>query len=42
MEFDEVIQGRRSIRGFLGKPVPRPLIQEVLALALRAPTSLNT
>jgi len=42
MNFDEVIQSRRSIRGYLDKPVPKPLIREVLALAMRAPTSLNT
>lgn len=42
MEFDAVIQGRRSIRGYLKKPVPKALIREVLALAMRAPTSLNT
>ena len=42
MEFDAVVQGRRSIRGFLKRPVPKPLIQELIALALRAPTSLNT
>ena len=42
MEFDAVVQGRRSIRGYLNKPVPRALIEEVLAVAMRAPTSLNT
>lgn len=42
MDFDEVILSRRSIRGYLDKPVPRPLIEEVLALALRAPSSMNT
>jgi len=42
MTFDEVILGRRSIRGFLDKPVPRALIEDVLALAMRAPSSLNT
>jgi nitroreductase len=42
MEFDEVIMGRRSIRGYLDKPVPRELIEEVLALAIRAPSSMNT
>ena len=42
MKFDEVIQHRRSIRGYLKKPVPQALIREVLALAMRAPTSLNT
>ena len=42
MQFDDVIQQRRSIRGYLNKPVPQALIREVLALAMRAPTSLNT
>jgi nitroreductase len=42
MEFDEVVKGRRSIRGYLKKPVPKALIREVLELAMRAPTSLNT
>ena len=40
--FDEVVVGRRSIRGFLDKPVPRALIEDVLRLAMRAPSSLNT
>jgi len=42
MEFDEVIKGRRSIRGYLKKPVPKALVREVLEIAMRAPTSLNT
>ena len=42
MEFDDVVRGRRSIRGFLDKPVPQALIREILELAMRAPTSLNT
>lgn len=42
MNYDEVITGRRSIRGYLDKPVPRQLIEEVLALAMRAPSSMNT
>ena len=42
MEFDDVIMGRRSIRGYLDKPVPRALIEEVLTLAMRAPSSMNT
>ena len=41
-KFDDVIQQRRSIRGYLNKPVPKALIREVLALAMRAPTSMNT
>lgn len=42
MEFDEVILGRRSIRGYKPDAVPRALIEEVLALAIRAPSSMNT
>jgi len=42
MQYEDVVRGRRSIRGYLKKPVPRELIEEVLALAIRAPTSLNT
>lgn len=42
MDFDDVIRGRRSIRGYLKKPVEKALIREVLEIAMRAPTSLNT
>ena len=42
MHFDDVILGRRSIRGYLPTPVPRALIEEVLVLAMRAPSSMNT
>jgi nitroreductase len=40
--YTEVVLGRRSIRGYLDKPVPRALIEEVLGLAMRSPTSMNT
>jgi len=42
MNYDEVVRGRRSIRGFLKKPVPKELVREVIELAMRAPSSLNT
>lgn len=42
MTYDEVVLGRRSIRGFKKEPVPPALIREVLHLAMRAPSSLNT
>ena len=42
MEFDDVIMGRRSIRGYRPDPVPKALIEEILALAMRAPSSMNT
>ncbi len=40
--YAEVVLGRRSIRGYLDKPVPRALIEEVLTLAMRSPSSMNT
>jgi len=42
VEFKDVVMGRRSIRGYQKKPVPEALIREVLEMAIRAPTSLNT
>jgi nitroreductase len=40
--YDEVVLGRRSIRGYLDKPVPKALIREVIEIAMRAPSSMNT
>jgi nitroreductase len=40
--YAEVVLGRRSIRGYLKKPVPRALIEEILTLAMRSPSSMNT
>ena len=40
--YAEVVLGRKSIRGYLDKPVPRALIEEVIGLAIRSPTSMNT
>ena len=42
MRYDDVVLGRRSIRGFKPVPVPKALIREVIELAMRAPSSLNT
>lgn len=42
MEYEEVVLGRRSIRGYKPDPVPRELIEEILGLAMRAPSSMNT
>ena len=42
MNFDEVILGRRSIRGYKPDPVPQELVEEIIALAMRAPSSMNT
>jgi nitroreductase len=42
MQFDDVILGRRSIRGYKPDPVPKALIEEIIGLAMRAPSSMNT
>ena len=42
MQFDDVILGRRSCRGYKPDPVPREVIEEILTLAMRAPSSMNT
>ena len=42
MQYEEVVMGRRSIRGYLPDPVPKSLIKEVISMAIRAPSSLNT
>jgi nitroreductase len=40
--YSEVVNGRRSIRGYKPDPVPKSLIVDILALAMRSPSSLNT
>jgi nitroreductase len=42
MKYDDVVLGRRSIRGYQNKSVPKSLIKEVIEMAMRAPSSLNT
>ena len=42
MKLDQAMQERRSIRGFTKDPVPRALLEEIIALANRAPSSMNT
>lgn len=42
MEFQQLAFERRSIRGYLDKPVPRSLIDEVISVAAQAPSSMNT
>ena len=42
MQFDDVVRGRRSMRGYKPDPVPRALIEEIISLAMRAPLSMNT
>lgn len=42
MELTEAIQQRKSIRGFTSKPVSIDVIKEILSIARRAPSALNT
>ena len=42
MQYHEVINSRRSTRGFLDKPVSVEVLKEVIELAVRAPSSMNT
>ncbi|MCL5041253.1 MAG: nitroreductase [Gammaproteobacteria bacterium] len=42
MNYDEVVNGRRSIRAFKQQQVPQSVLEEVIALATRAPSSMNT
>ncbi len=39
---DHAITSRRSVRAFLPTPVPRQTIEEILAVASRAPSGTNT
>jgi nitroreductase len=41
MTVEEAITGRRCIRAFLPKPVPRETIERILAIAGRAPSGSN-
>lgn len=40
-DLDQTIVERRSVRGFLPKPVPRDVLDEVLGLAQHAPSNCN-
>lgn len=42
MNYDDVVFGRRSIRAFQDKAVPLSVLEEVIELATRAPSSMNT
>jgi nitroreductase len=42
MQYDDVVLGRRSIRGYKPVPVPKELVREVIEMAMRAPSSFNT
>jgi nitroreductase len=42
MKLEKVMRERRSIRGFKDEPVSKVLLEDIIALANRAPSSMNT
>ena len=42
MDFETLVQTRRSVRGYKSDPVPRAVIEEIIAVAKGAPSSMNT
>lgn len=40
--YEDVVRGRRSIRGFTPQVVTKQVVKEILELAMRAPSSHNT
>jgi nitroreductase len=41
MKLTEVIEGRKSIRAFKPDPVPKEIIENILRLAVKAPSAIN-
>jgi len=42
MEYEEIAQDRRSIRGYKTDPIPREILEEIIHIAKHAPSSMNT
>ena len=42
MEFEQVVMGRQSVRGYKKDPVPKEVIADIINVAKRAPSSMNT
>lgn len=42
MEFETLVRTRRSVRGYTRQPVSRQLIDEIIAVAKGAPSSMNS
>lgn len=42
MDFETLVASRRSTRGYKPDPVPLELMQEIISVAKRAPSSMNT
>ena len=42
MDFTQFAKSRKSARGFLAKPVPKELVDDIIETAKWAPSSYNT
>jgi len=42
MNYEEIAQDRRSIRGYKTDPIPREILEEIIHIAKHAPSSMNT
>jgi predicted oxidoreductase (fatty acid repression mutant protein) len=42
MDFETLVQTRKSVRGFTKEPVARAVIEDIIEVAKRAPSSMNT
>jgi len=42
MDVTEAVKKRKSIRGYRPTPVPKEILQEILEIATRAPSGMNT
>lgn len=42
MELQAAIKKRKSVRGYLDKPVPKEILNQILELSVRAPSTKNT
>jgi nitroreductase len=42
MDFQDLVQSRRSVRGFKNEAVPKAVIREIIEDAKRAPSSMNS
>ena len=42
MDFETLVQTRKSVRGFTKEPVARTVIEDIIEVAKRAPSSMNT
>ena len=42
MNYEDIAQARRSIRGYKIDPIPREILEEIIHIAKQAPSSMNT